>query len=161
MLLVVFSWCAGKAVAAPSSLCPRRWAHSLLCLWIHVGMGMPSPTARSAPCWLSVSKCCLTPWLLLLQGMGVTQWCSGLHVLPSWGFLGSSARGSPKKSWQGLALEKCLALFFPPSNFLLPGVQAHPGQPGGKPQFKKWRINRFSALCQSIKCWETRPCTLH
>lgn len=30
-------------MAAPSSLCPRRWAHSLMCLWIHMGWACPTP----------------------------------------------------------------------------------------------------------------------
>lgn len=42
------------------------------------------------------AKCCLSP-CCLLQGMGVMQWCSGLQVLPSWGFLGNSARSPPRK----------------------------------------------------------------
>lgn len=150
--------CAGKAVAALSSLCPRRWAHRLMCLWIHMGMGMPSPTAHSAPRWLCVLKCCLSPWQLASGhgGRAVVFWTSGavLLALP-----GQLCKKSPKKNLGKVWLWRNAWPFSsPPSNFLLPGVQAHPGQPGGKPQSKNWRINRFSALCQSLKCWETRPC---
>lgn len=60
------------------------------------------------------------PMAASVQGMGVMQWCSGLQVLPSWGFLGSSGRRPQRKYWQGLALEKCLhaSLFFPSFQFL-------------------------------------------
>lgn len=110
-----------------------------------------SSLALSAPNAASALGC-------LLQGMGVMQWCPGVQVLPP----GSSeqlCKEPPKKNLGKVWLWRNAWPFSsPPPNLLLPGVWAHPGQPGGKPQSKKWRINTFSALCQSIKRWETRPC---
>lgn len=147
-------------MAAPSSLCPRRWAHSLIYLWVRAGMWMPSPSALSASRWFCVPKYCLNPWLLSSGhgGHAVVFWTSGPALLE---LPGQLCKKPPKKNLGRVCLWRNAWPFSsPPSNFLLPGVQAHPGQPGGKPQPKKWRINRFSALFQSNKCWETMHTTL-
>lgn len=99
-------------MAAPCSMCTRRWAHSLIYLWIHVGMGMSSPTAHSAPRWFCVPKGCFSPWLLA-SGQGGHAVCSGLQGLPSWGFLGNSARSPSRKILEGSGFGEMPGPFLP------------------------------------------------
>lgn len=121
----------------------------------------PAPRPPAPPGWLCPvdPNAYLSPWLLALGLGGPLLWSSRLQVLQCWGFLGNSVSSPLKKNLGKVWLWRNAWPFpSPPSNFLLPGARALPGQPGGEPQSKNWKINSFSVLCQSVKCWETRPC---
>lgn len=123
--------------------------------WGYVCLAQSQPHSHSigsvlwAPVLASVLGC-------LLQGMWFLFQTLGAAVL---GLPGQLRKESPQRSLGKVWLWRIVWPFpSPPSSFLLPGARALSAQLGGKPQSKNWRINSFSALCQSVKCWKTRPC---